>query len=152
VSTGQKQRIIIRQATEQDVEELADVNHLIQQLNPALPPLDRDQWASLIAAPATYIALAQEVNSGLILGMGTLASYGVASGRKGWIEDVVVEGDWRGKGVGRAIIEELLTEARRRGLAAVYLTSHPQREAANHLYRALGFAQRATNCYRHDLS
>lgn len=152
MNTGQKQRIIIRQAAEQDVDELADVNHLIQQLNPALAPLDRDQWASLIAAPETYIALAREVNSSWILGMGTLASYGVASGRKGWIEDVVVEADWRGKGVGRAIIEELLTEARRRGLAAVYLTSNPQREAANHLYRALGFVQRTTNCYRYSIS
>ena len=152
MSTGSRQRIIIRQATEQDVDALADINHLLQQLNPVLAPLDRDRWAALVAAPETYIALANEVNSGWVMGMGILACYNVVSGSKGWIEDVVVEADWRGKGVGRAIIEELLTEARRRHLGAVYLTSTPQREAANRLYSAVGFVRRTTNCYRYSIA
>jgi ribosomal protein S18 acetylase RimI-like enzyme len=33
----------------------------------------------------------------------------------------------------------------------VDLTSRPKREAANHMYRKLGFVERDTNVYRFDL-
>jgi ribosomal protein S18 acetylase RimI-like enzyme len=44
-----------------------------------------------------------------------------------------------------------IAEARRRGAKNVSLTSRSSREAANRLYRRLGFEPYDTNLYRFDL-
>ncbi|MCB1026239.1 MAG: GNAT family N-acetyltransferase, partial [Microthrixaceae bacterium] len=66
-----------------------------------------------------------------------------------WIEDVVVDADARGKGVGAALNTFALEVAESLGARSVDLTSRPSREAANRLYQRLGFVQRDTNVYRH---
>ena len=84
----------------------------------------------------------------LVIGIGTLVSIVIPSGRFGRIEDVVVAEGYRGHGIGREITKRLITEARELELQRVDLTSHPTREAANKLYAALGFVKRDTNLYR----
>ena len=54
-----------------------------------------------------------------------------------------------GAGVGAALNQAALDEARRRGAKDVSLTSRPSREAANRLYLRLGFVARETNMYRY---
>jgi ribosomal protein S18 acetylase RimI-like enzyme len=70
---------------------------------------------------------------------------------RAWIEDVVVDSAARGHGVGEALNQAAILEARHRGAITVELTSRPSREAANRLYQRLGFVARETNVYRHDL-
>ena len=77
--------------------------------------------------------------------------YPLPTGCKAWIDDVVVDGDARGRGVGEALSRAALDEARRRGAKEVDLTSRPTREAANRLYQRLGFVPRDTNVYRFTL-
>ena len=89
---------------------------------------------------------------GRIVGSLTLATYTIPTGLKAWIEDVVVDGDARGHGVGEALNRAALDEARRRGAKEVDLTSRPSREDANRLYVRLGFEARQTNVYRYTLS
>ena len=67
------------------------------------------------------------------------------------LEDVVVDEEARGHGVGETLSRAALAEARRRGAKAVSLTSRPSRQAANRLYERIGFAARVTNVYRYDL-
>jgi len=81
----------------------------------------------------------------LLLTLTTLAS------DIGYIEEVVVDQAVRGQHIGRALMSGLLELAGRKGLRCVELTSRPSRDAANGLYRSLGFKLRETNCYRHDL-
>jgi len=83
-----------------------------------------------------------------IVGSLTLAFYRIPTGLKAWIEDVVVDEAGRGRGVGRLLYEAALAEAERRGAKDVSLTSRPSREAANRLYRRIGFEARETNVYR----
>jgi len=64
---------------------------------------------------------------------------------------VVVDGAARGRGVGAALSRFALARAAARGATTVGLTSHPQRVAANELYRKLGFVLRETNVYRYDV-
>lgn len=85
---------------------------------------------------------------GQIMGSLTLAFYRIPTGLKAWIEDVVVDVEARGHGVGAALNRAALAEAEARGAKDVSLTSRPQREAANRLYVRLGFEPRATNVYR----
>jgi ribosomal protein S18 acetylase RimI-like enzyme len=72
-------------------------------------------------------------------------------GQFGYVEEVAVDETMRGLGVGRALMDGLVAEARQRGLDFVELTSRSSREAANALYRSLGFRLRETNVYRMDL-
>lgn len=86
--------------------------------------------------------------NGRIVGVLVLALYPTLTGRKAWIEDVVVDNAQRGAGIGRALVERAIEEASARGAATLDLTSNPSREAAHRLYLACGFEKRATTPFR----
>ena len=79
----------------------------------------------------------------------TLVMFAIPTGLRAWIEDVVVDGDARGMGVGQIINDRALEIAREAGVTTVDLTSRPSREAANRLYQRMGFVARETNVYRY---
>lgn len=82
-----------------------------------------------------------------IVGMAMLCIT-IRIGRKtGQIEDVVVDGEYRGRGLGKALMQKLIEIARKKKLKAVYLTSRPARVAANSLYQKIGFEKKDTNAY-----
>ena len=78
--------------------------------------------------------------------------YTTPTGRKAWIEDVVVDEAFRGRGLGRMLVERALDCARGYAPVTVMLTSRPSREAANALYRAVGFSLKQTNLYKLDIN
>ena len=84
--------------------------------------------------------------------MATLAVFPIPTARRAWIEDVIVDEPSSGRGIGAALTEAMIDHARHRGCKTIELTSRPTREAANHLYRKLGFEVRDTNVYRFDIS
>jgi len=84
---------------------------------------------------------------GRIAGCATLCIYQSPTGRKGSVEDVVVLSAFRGQGLGRRLMEHVLSEARKYSPIELHLTSRPSRVAANALYQALGFTRRETNAY-----
>lgn len=86
-----------------------------------------------------------------IVGMATLSLCPLPTGTKAWIEDVVIDAPFRGKGLGRLLLEHLIAEARRLKAVSINLTSRPKRQAANRLYQSLGFEQRETNFYKMSL-
>ena len=75
----------------------------------------------------------------------------IPTGIRAWIEDVVVDGEARGRGVGEELNRFALDLAGRLGAVTVDLTSRPSREAANRLYQRIGFEARETNVYRFTL-
>jgi ribosomal protein S18 acetylase RimI-like enzyme len=87
---------------------------------------------------------------GRIVGSLTLAVFRIPTGVRAWIEDVVVDTVARGKGAGEALSRTALAIAAERGARSVELTSRPSREAANRLYRRVGFEPRETNVYRYS--
>lgn len=106
--------------------------------------------ARAVRDPHTYILTARDGTS--IIGMATLIALATPSGLYGMVEDVVVDERARGRGIGRALIERIIAEARRQRMTMLELTSSPSRIAANHLYQSLGFQKRETNPYRLMLS
>ena len=119
---------------------------LIPQLSSSNPPPNRIQLEEIISAPATLLFVARL--DGRIVGVLTLALFRLPTGLRAWIEDVVVDVDARGSGVGELLNRAALDEAKRRGAVTVDLTSRPLRKDANRLYRRLGFVARDTNVYR----
>ena len=132
-------------------DELVEAfDRLIPQLSSSAPPPGRDGLGVIVGSPDSTLFVARV--DGRIVGSLTLATYMLPTGLKAWIEDVVVDGEARGHGVGEALNRAALDEARRRGAKEVDLTSRPSREDANRLYRRLGFHARDTNVYRYTLS
>ena len=128
-------------------EVVAALTTLLPQLSSAPAP-DAAELERIIAGGSTLFVARVD---GAIVGSLTLVLYRIPTGLKAWIEDVVVDEAARGRGVGELLNRAALDEARRRGATAVSLTSRPSREAANRMYRRIGFSQRDTNVYRYDL-
>ena len=141
--------VTIEIANEANDELVQAFAHLIPQLSQSAPPPDAAQAALLVADPGSVVFVARL--DGSIVGTLTLVLYRIPTGVKAWIEDVVVDGSARGHGVGDALNQAALGEARIRGVKAVSLTSRPSRVAANRLYQRIGFTLRETNVYRYDL-
>ena len=128
-------------------DELVDAfAYLIPQLSSSNPPPSREHLTEMVQSPATLVLIARV--DGRIAGSLTLAMFRIPTGLRAWIEDVVVDGNARGNGVGEALNLRAIEEARKRGAVTVDLTSRPSREAANRLYQRLGFVARDTNVYR----
>ena len=86
------------------------------------------------------------------IGSLTLVVFRIPSGTRARIEDLVVQETARGRGVGRALVQKAIEMAKALGAEAVDLTTHPSREAANALYKKLGFVRRKTHVYRRKVS
>ena len=133
------------------VQAMAD---LIPQLSSSSPPPSHEELAEIVGSDATHLLVARDGDGpglgGRIVGSMTLAVFRIPTGVRAWVEDVVVDGDARGQGVGETLNLAALEVAGRRGARTVDLTSRPSREAANRLYRRIGFVQRETNVYRYS--
>lgn len=132
-----------------DDELVAAFERLIPQLSASSAPPGGELLAELVDGADTVLFLARL--DGVIVGSLTLAFYRIPTGMKAWIEDVVVDADARGHGVGELLSRAALDEARSRGAKDVNLSSRPSREAANRLYQRIGFEHRNTNVYRYTL-
>lgn len=131
-------------------ELVAAFDRLIPQLSRSSPPPGRDELVDIVMSPATDLFLATD-DDGTILGTATLATFRIPTGRRAWIEDVVVDDAARGLGVGGALTQAMVDRAEELGCSTVDLTSRPSREAANRLYQREGFELRDTNVYRRSL-
>jgi ribosomal protein S18 acetylase RimI-like enzyme len=131
--------------------ELVDaLARLIPQVSESAPAPNEDELATIVSSPATRLLLAREEDD-TIVGTLTLVAFRIPTGVGAWIEDVVVDERARGRGVGEALMVAAIRLAEESGARHVNLTSRPEREAANRLYRRLGFEERETNVYRFRL-
>lgn len=151
----EKQAILLDVNSSVEVHILTDVTdevvaafeRLIPQLSSSNPPPSKQELTAIVESEASDLLVA--VEDGHFLGSLTLVMFAIPTGTRAWIEDVVVDGEARGKGVGRILNEAALDRARDGGATTVDLTSRPTREAANRLYQRLGFEMRETNVYRY---
>ena len=137
------------EATEVTKELVEAFERLIPQLSSSNPPPPEEDLAAIVRS---ILLLARDPDAdGRIVGSLTLALCRIPTGLRAWIEDVVVDGEARGRGVGEALSRHALDVAREAGARTVDLTSRPSREAANRLYQRIGFVERDTNVYRYGL-
>lgn len=131
-------------------DELVDAFvRLTPQLSSSSSPPTREQLQEIVGSPASHLLIARG-DDGTIAGSLTLVLFRIPTGLRAWIEDVVVDGAARGQGVGEALNRFAIDVAAEHGARSVDLTSRPSREAANRLYRRLGFEPRETNVYRYQ--
>ena len=144
------QRVKVEIATSLTPAIVDAVQRLVPQLSRSNPPPTTGELGELVASPATDLFIALD-DAGTIVGMATLVTFRIPTGRRAWIEDVVVDEAVRGQGVGDALTRAMVDRSREFGAVTVDLTSRPSRQAANRLYQRAGFVQRDSNVYRFDL-
>jgi GNAT superfamily N-acetyltransferase len=136
----------IEAVTEATPEVHAALAKLLPQLNPNLPIPTMERLRAIVADPAVTLLLARDEEQ--IVGTTTVIVYTTPFWIKARLDEVVVDGAARGKGVGAALVKASLDLAREKGVEVVELQSGVQREAANRLYPRMGFKRRETNVYR----
>ena len=141
--------IKIERITSADGSTAEAISLLLKQLSSQEFIFTERELAALINDSSSSLFLLYTEDK--IAGMLTLGTYLSPTGRKAWIEDVVVDSAYRGKGYGKMLVEHAIEYARTLSPCTLMLTSNPARIAANELYRASSFEQKITNVYRMPL-
>ena len=129
-------RIEIRPAGERDRRPLAQLFADVAEERDGIaaePPVDVDAWATRWRLDGTFVAVAADA---------VVGSLNVAPSSFGFGEiGMMVARDWRGRGVGSALVVAAIEWGRENGLHKLTLGVFPHNEAAIGLYRKFGFAE-----------
>lgn len=132
-------------------ETLSRLNSLLRQLSATARPLSMDSLQNVAEDRSVRVYVLRD-EAGVIQATLTLTFVHQLTGLKAWVEDVVVDSSCRHRGYARQLLRFVEKEAACLGIAALNLTSRPQREAANHLYQSEGYEKRETNVYKKGVS
>jgi len=142
----------IEKVTEPTEEIYAALQCLIPLLGTHKVKPTWDEFCALVNSEASWLLAARDTDTkNEIVGILCLTIYRVPTGIRSIIEDVVVDEQLRGRGIGKALVSYAIELARQAGASGISLTSNPQREAANRLYQSMGFELRKTNPYFYKL-
>jgi ribosomal protein S18 acetylase RimI-like enzyme len=108
--------------------------------------LSEDALVRSEGAP-TYVAETR----GRVVGMVTLCFFRTLTGPKAYLDHLVVAPECRRRGIGRALVEYAIEEAKAAGAARIDLTANAHKKAGRALYRSLGFHERDTTSFRLNL-
>lgn len=137
--------ITVRKADQSLIEP---IKRLLAQLTSKESEFSISDLSAIVGDPNSRLFTI--VVDGVVAGMLTLGMYSAPTGRKIWIEDVVVDSAFRGRGLGRMLIDHSIEYSASMTPCSLMLTSRPSRIEANELYRKAGFEQRQTNVYKMD--
>lgn len=143
--------IYIEKVKNYSIELTEAINKLLRQLDESASFLTKEDVKSMIASPVNSLFVARRKNNKEIVGMLTLIVYRIPVGKKGWLEDLVIDKVYRNKGIATKLIHYAIGNAKANGVLYVNFTSRPEKKDANRLYRRLGFEKRNTNVYRIEL-
>jgi ribosomal protein S18 acetylase RimI-like enzyme len=125
--------------------DFAAASRLVAEMGPLRSPLpDRMDaveraFREIVRKPADASLVAEE--GGTVIGICTLEIRTDlrSNSIEAWIPELVVSEPFRGRGLGRALLQSGLRLARERGAGRAALESGPQRATAQALYRSVGF-------------
>lgn len=137
----------ITQLISSDASTAESIRTLIEQLTGRESTFGEDDLRNVLQDSASRLFVMRHKES--IVGMLSLGIYNCPTGRKVWVEDVVIDNKLRGKGLGEELVEYAINYVKKNlAPCALMLTSRPSRVAANALYRKKGFEPRQTNVYK----
>lgn len=140
----------VRTLLEASGDALEALNRLVAQLRQETKSAGTlAHLEKMIGDEDTSIVVADD--DGAIVGVAFLYMAQKLGKRIAFVEDVVVDETYRGQGVGKSIMTEVISLARAKHATYLTLTSRAVRQAANAFYQKLGFELKETNVYRLNL-
>ena len=142
--------IKIFEITEMSQKVYDAFERLLPQLSSSAKIPTWEELEDLINSKAGIVlaAVDDEDPEGTILGTMTLVVFRIPTGVRAWVEDVVVDKEARGKGIGEKLICTSIERAKAEGAKTIDLTSRPSRVEAHRLYKRCGFEMRETCVFR----
>lgn len=138
--------LIFIEAKEVRTEYIDGINNLLGQLTSSPKEMNEALLQAIVESDRIHLFLAYIGNQ--MVGMATLAAYVIPTGTKAWVEDVVVDNNFRGKHIGKKLVNHVVEYTKKYSPCSLMLTSRPMRVAANKLYQSVGFEKRETNVYK----
>ena len=138
--------LIFIEAKEVRTEYIDGINNLLGQLTSSPKEMNEALLQAIVESDRTHLFLAYIGNQ--MVGMATLAAYVIPTGTKAWVEDVVVDNNFRGKHIGKKLVNHVVEYTKKYSPCSLMRTSRPMRVAANKLYQSVGFEKRETNVYK----
>lgn len=137
--------ITMTQLLRADATALQQMNALLLQLSSRGYQMQPATLASLVRDEHNTVIVARD--GATIVGMITLVALHQATGRKGYIEDLVVDERYRGRGLGKQLMLAALGRAKDLQLDSLEMKSETYRQDANAMYQKMGFNQKEANVY-----
>ena|SRR3989344_620032 len=129
-----------------DAKAHKEINTLLRQLSARNPTCSAQYLKQVLANRNLELWVIRDGKR--IVGTGTVLWNSILTERFALIEDVVVDREYRGRGLGEKIMRKLIAVARGKKVHTIGLSSRPHRIAANKLYQKLGFIRKDTNVYK----
>ena len=126
----------------QDCVAVADL--LVEQMGEHRVHAERSRLREVVTGVMTddrhgFMLVAKD--DGRVVGVAYVASILSVEhgGPVGWLEELYVSPDHRGAGIGTALLDAVLNQARERGLVAIDLEVDVEHQRAESLYKRFGF-------------
>ena len=117
--------LIFIEANEVRHEYISGINNLLSQLTSAPKEMNETLLRTIIETDRTHLFLAF-IGSQMV-GMATLTAYVIPTGTKAWVEDVVVDNNFRGRHIGKKLVNHVVEYCKKYSPCSLMLTSRPMR-------------------------
>ena len=139
----------IHEVTAFSPELAARMRELVTMIGHNAKELTDADVKEIIDSPSTTLFVALDKQTQYIAGMALLLVYRIPYVRKAYLDDLVVDEKFRGKGIGSLLLKKIVDTAKEKKAAYLDFSSRPRREESNGLYEKFGFEKRDSNVYRH---
>ena len=143
-----KPTISIEKLTKFSSEDMTDIKRLTAMLGVNFKPLTDADLQEMVSSPNLFLFVAREQEKQHVIGMILLAVYRIPYTKKAYLDDLVVDEEFRGQAIGSRLLQTAIDMAQKLGASYAELTSNPKRITSNKLYEKFGFTKRETNVYR----
>lgn len=135
---------LIRAYTIQDLQDVLGLLHQLDEFTDSETTIEDDRleelFAEMAAAPAFYTNLVCEIE-GRAAGFLSIIFYRTPfhTGGTALINELIVDQDYRGRGLGQALIAHAIALARTRGMDEIEVGTEKSNLAAQKFYKKAGF-------------
>jgi 8-oxo-dGTP diphosphatase len=137
----------IREAEPADKNSIMDLLRLVDA-NKHLTPAEWQAAGQRFAERQTIIVFVAETTDRQVIGFVALSLVQTLTGGRGWVDDMAVAIDYRGEGVGVALLEAALRYANRLNLSHLYINIERGSPAARAFSQAAGFLESSISYLR----
>lgn len=117
-------------------KDLADFDALMHELS-ATSYCNEEIMNNVMKDDNSHVFVIRENNR--IIATGTLCVMHTPEFTIAGVESVVVKSSYRGRGLSKELMSDIIRFAKEIGVHHLHLTSNPKREVANKLYQSMGF-------------
>ena len=138
-------KLVIKRINRFSEKTLKDLNVLALQISSRKYQMTASHLKSLLKNKNVYLIGIYDGNT--IVGTATLVQVFQITGPKGYLEDLVVDEKYRGRGLGTELVMRMIRLAKKLKIYKLKLKSETHRIAGNKIYKKLGFTSEETNVY-----